>query len=120
LVEARSSKRDPDGTEAGGLQRSLAEAGTKIRRFCMPLSGLQSMSSVVEPTTPRLHRGAASGSASKLSAMNAHSFRTEFAADSPLEGDGFELSVPHDLMVGYSKLIQDHSGSGLDAVAMNG
>jgi hypothetical protein len=60
LEAARSSRRDPDGTEAGGLERSLSVTG---------------------------NFGAGSGSGALMKGGR-------FAADSTLEGDGFELSVP--------------------------
>jgi hypothetical protein len=59
LEAARSSKRDPDGTEAGRLERSLSVTG---------------------------NFGAGSGSGALMKG-------SRFAADSMLEGDGFELPV---------------------------
>ena len=63
LEAARSSKRDPDGIEAGGLERSLSVTG---------------------------NFGAGSGSGALMKG-------SRFAADSMLEGDGFEPSVPRQI-----------------------
>ena len=60
LEAARSSKRDPDGTEAGRLERSLSVTG---------------------------NFGAGSGSGALMKG-------SRFVADSMLERDGFEPSVP--------------------------
>jgi hypothetical protein len=56
-------ERDPDGTDAGGLERSLSVTG---------------------------NFGAGSGSGALMKG-------SRFAADSMLEGDGFELPVPREM-----------------------
>jgi hypothetical protein len=78
--------------------RRRARVAFELARLWLPLNATRAASPAARTTVPaaymHMHRRAASGSAWKLSAMNAHSSETEFAADSPLEGDGFEPSIP--------------------------
>jgi hypothetical protein len=86
---------DHDGDRYG---RRRARVTFALARLWLPLDATRAASPAARTTVPaaymHTHRRAASGSAWKLSAMNAHSSETEFAADSPLEGTGFEPSVP--------------------------
>ena len=78
---------DHDGDRYG---RRRARVAFALARLGLPLNATRAASPAARTTVPaaymHMHRRAASGSAWKLSAMNAHSSETEFAADSPLEG----------------------------------
>ena len=69
--------------------RRRARVAFALARLWLPLNATRAASPAARTTVPaaymHMHRRAASGSAWKLSAMNAHSSETEFAADSPLE-----------------------------------